>query len=398
MAHFDPAAVDAKAVEEVLRRSAAHLDRIRSTLSVRTSGNIHLFLHADEAAMREATGAQPHWSAFSRGRAIHQPVGFTGAHELAHVVASMLPVPEEAPGPDAFLREGWATAMQKTDRSIDLHDWASVAARTGRLPSPRALRKAWPEGPVTDVHPYHVAGSFCGWLLERVGARKWKRVYVRPDAMRAVTDKTWEAWETQWFRWLLQREVEEDTEIAIRRWLRLPVERGPDELPSSRRRALSLAQEPEAWRSVSRGAWKSGDGVLRGDSRGAGWSVLHTEPEFPRGAGLHVQVRLDTASAVMLRLHRRLVVADEAILSTGGCWVTRRGGGGGFEWREVRLVPGRWTDVVLDSEGGRARLWVDGWLVADVEDGFRDVEGAVGLGVRGGRAEFRKPLVRLPAR
>ncbi|MHC4821655.1 MAG: hypothetical protein ACYTDX_08060, partial [Planctomycetota bacterium] len=146
VAHFDPAAVDAKAVEEVLRRSAAHLDRIRSTLSVRTSGNIHLFLHADEAAMREATGAQPHWSAFSRGRAIHQPVGFTGAHELAHVVASMLPVPEEAPGPDAFLREGWATAMQKTDRSIDLHDWASVAARTGRLPSPRALRKAWPEG------------------------------------------------------------------------------------------------------------------------------------------------------------------------------------------------------------------------------------------------------------
>lgn len=386
--HFDPADLTEGWAAWEGRRALEALRRIEATLEIRFEGRAHLFLYRDEEAFRAATGAPREWGGFASGpRSIHVPRGAPLLHEMTHLAAHA--IPGAAGGdPGDLLREGLAAALEGEDHGVPVHSWAAVYLRLGLLPSLAALRRPWPGGPPSGAHPYHAAGSFVARLLETEGATKVKALYAAPDRPEEAVGRGWDALEEEWRTALLARSVTAPEEAVVRRSLGLPGGRLPEVLAAARGEALLPGAPARGWVARRAGAWAAlEDGTLRGEGT-EGWAVLETERNLPAGTALRVRVRVLGAASLLLRVNRREGVADEALLTPGGSHLTLSGGEEGFLRSPVRLLPGRWSDLLLLDEGGAARLYLDGRLLLEAPGGFRGGGGAFGLGVSGGAAEF----------
>jgi hypothetical protein len=141
--------------------------------------------------------------------------------------------------------------------------------------------------------------------------------------------------------------------------------------------------------------WTRTDGILRG-AGGAGWTLLGAEREWRGEFALRVVARAGPGAGLLLRVNRAEGRSDEALLTPGGVGVTLRGGLDGLSRAAVRLVPGRWTEVVLAQEKGTARLYLDGRLVVEAAGAFGPAGGAAAIGVSGGSVEVRSVEVVLP--
>jgi hypothetical protein len=395
--HYDPASVrpaDAAAEADRAREALALLEK---RLDARLDGPAHLFLYRDGEEFRTRTGAPPAWGAFAAGpRSLHVPRGAPLRHELTHLLARRFPGAADR-DPGGLLREGLAVAMQGEDHGVPPSSWAAAYARFGLLPPLASLRERWPEGPPREMHPYNAAGSFVEWLLGAEDLAKVKALYADPGKEREILGRGWEELEAAWRAWLDAREVPDAEEDEIHRGMLLPVGRLPAALARNPGEALFDGRTLAGWKASRAGAWSAAEGVLHGTG-GEGWALLDADREWKGAFALRVVARAGAGGGLLLRVNHAEGRSDEALLTPEGCGVTLGGGAGGFARAPVRLVPGRWTEVVLAQEAGTARLYLDGRLVVEAAGAFGPGGGSAGIGATGGAVDVRAAAVLLPGR
>jgi hypothetical protein len=285
--------------------------------------------------------------------------------------------------------------MEGADRGASVASSAAVYERLGVLPSMGGLRKDWREEPVDGVHPYTAAGAFVGWLLETLGAAKVKAVYAAPDRAEEILGSGWDALEAAWRATLEARVIPQGEEDLIRRHMGLPTDLLPASLAQADRAIHFQGTGLAGWVPRRSGVWVLRDGLLRG-AAGEGWEYLDSDPTWERPACVRATVRLGEGGGLMLRVNRREGASDEALLTGEGCLLTVKGGQEGFARAAVRLVPGRWTEVLLAQDRGTARLYLDRRLVLEAKDAFGAGRGGVALGYQGADVEIRDAAVLFP--
>jgi hypothetical protein len=378
--HYDPATVPRATADAEAARAREALAALERLLEVRLDGPAHLFLYADAADFRARTGAPAAWGAFAEGpRSLHLPPGAPLRHELAHLLARRIPGAAER-DPGGLWREGFAVALEGSEHGVPLAAWAATYRRVGLLPALGPLRERWPTGAPDGPNPALAAGAYVGWRIATEGLAAVKAVYGgrSPEGDR----------EAAWHAALDGTEVGDAAADAVHRSLGLPEGRAPAALlDPARGEVLAAAPDLAGWRPGSRKAWAAAEGTIRG-SAGEEWEFCAADREVRGPFALRAEVRVSAGASVALRCNRTAGGSDEAILAPDGIRVTVRGSADGLR-SPARLVPGRWTSVLVTQEGGRARVHLDGRVVLDAPGAFGPGGGGAGLGVRGGTAEFR---------
>jgi hypothetical protein len=378
--HFDPATVPRATAEAEARRAREALAALERLLDLHLDGPAHLFLYADAADFRARTGAPAAWGAFAEGpRSLHLPPGAPLRHELAHLLARRIPGAAER-DPGGLWREGFAVALEGSEHGVPVAAWAATYRRLGLLPALGPLRERWPTGAPDGPNPALAAGAYVGWRIAEEGLPAVMAIYGgrAPEGDR----------EAAWHAALDGTAVEDAAADAVHRSLGLPLGRAAAAyLDPARGEPLPVPADLAGWRPGNRKAWTAAEGSIRG-SAGEAWEFCAAEREFRGTAALRAEVRAAAGATVVLRLNRTAEGSDDAILAPDGVGVTVRDRAVGVR-SPARLVPGRWTSVLVTQEGGRARVFLDGRAVLDAPGAFGAGGGGVGLGVRGGAAEVR---------
>src|SRR5262249_1518885 len=129
---------------------------------------------------------------------------------------------------DLFATEGLATALAESDQDVPIRSWAAVYRRARRLPDVQELRKSFPEGAPPHVHPYHVAGAFLAYLIERYGLERVKVWYVNSTEAWMAFGATLPQIESDWHAWLDATRVAPKDERHVMERLGLPTEPMPE--------------------------------------------------------------------------------------------------------------------------------------------------------------------------
>lgn len=383
--HYDPDAIDERRRDAAVADIEANLADLEELFAQRFDGRVLAFLYADVADLRRRTGAAGGTVAFSTGtHSLHQAHDFRGPHELTHLLALQFPRDEDS-YEDLFVVEGLATALARVDRDVDVHDWATVYLRVGRMPDLLALRATFPEGAPQGVHPYHVAGSFVGWLIERFGIEKVKGYYVNATEAQHWFGAPARRLERQWLAWLGAREVAPANRrvvlqaLGIEHPLPLALRDAPGEDLLAARSLVGFDAEHAA-------AWTFDGGTLRGEHDGP-WTHLRTRAAAGERVALRARLRLVAGNALKLASNcgeRQ----NEAIFAT---WATYLSAGEGYVGGDsLKLATGVWHDVVLVHERGELSLFVDGARVLHSPSAPSNAAGAVGIAVEKGVVEFAK--------
>ncbi|MFY9341108.1 MAG: hypothetical protein WAT39_01375 [Planctomycetota bacterium] len=378
--HYDAAAVtDAQrsAAAADIEAGFAALERI---LAMRYQGTILVFLYADHADLEKRTGTKA--VAFSTGTvSLHMPHDFRGVHELTHLFALQFPKGEDAVS-DLFVVEGLATMLAEHDENVPIHAWAATCLQAGRLPDLLELRRTFPEGAGKGVHPYHVAGSFVGFLIERFGMAKVKGFYVNSTEAQHWFGKPVRTLEREWRTWLTGQKVADAHRAHVLGKLGISGRL----LPAAIRDAVGIDLLAEkslaAFTADDASKWSFRDGVLRGIHDGP-WTHLHSRRAFGERVAVRARLRVN-GDAVKLQCNRG-ERANEAIFAA---WSTFVSSGGAFAGNDqCKLGPGAWHDVVLIHDGGTCSVWLNGGLVVEAADAPSRVAGAIGIAVEKGTVE-----------
>ena len=218
--HLAPGSIAPEVLGEDVLANVAAFGVLEELLAMELRGRIHVFLYPDADELDRLTGAGT--IAFSTGlSSLHQVHDFRGTHELAHVFATQFP-PHPDGFTDEFVVEGLATGLAELESGAPLHAWCATYGKFGRLPALWELRRTFPELDQEGVHPYHVAGSFVRFLIERFGIERVKRWYVCALEAEAVFGRGFVALEREWLSMLHELEVSREHEDVVRRRLRLP--------------------------------------------------------------------------------------------------------------------------------------------------------------------------------
>lgn len=139
-------------------------------------------------------------------------------HELSHVVAAPMGIPIFHISPKIGLLEGLATAIQKTEMGINVHEWAKTMLLNNDLPDIEKSLGAfsfWKENP-TKV--YYACGSFVDFLIQTEGIEKFKQVY-RGKSFQNVYQKPTSNLIRDWHLFLEQVNVTDEKQKNARVFL-----------------------------------------------------------------------------------------------------------------------------------------------------------------------------------
>src|SRR5688572_18755007 len=360
--HFEPDAITPADLDAAVAANVAALVELEKTLALKYRGRVHFFLYRSIADMTEKTGAGGGTVAFSTGTvSVHQAHDFRGCHELVHIYALQFPPQPDGSGCDGFVVEGLATALAESDEGIPIAAWATAYAKLGVLPdSLQEFRRKWSEGAKPGVHPYHVAGAFVGWLVEQHGIAKVKQWYVDSTEAHRWFGKGFGQLEREWREAVAKRPLAKEQLDHVKRKLGITLEPLPDAWAKAKGKALldakdakSAAKVPASLTAERPDGWKIAGGMLVGANDESGtWSHLATASDHPARIGVRATIRLVRGNAVKLRLsgNRELILA---------VWSSFLSAGAGYVGNDrLKIVPGRWYEVVLVNDGGRARAWL----------------------------------------
>ena len=169
--HYDAASLDAPTLKADVQRNLGFFRYLEKAMRMKYRGRIRIFLYKDMLEMQTFTGSKA--AAFSTGTSsVHQAHDYDDAHEMVHIFALQIPKGDDHVGPGPLFVEGLATTLQEEDNGIAIDDYTAIAYRIGRIPRLVPLRRTFPEGAPAGVHPYHVAGTFMGFLIDRYGIEK----------------------------------------------------------------------------------------------------------------------------------------------------------------------------------------------------------------------------------
>jgi hypothetical protein len=313
------------------------------------------------------------------------PHEFRGVHELTHLFAMQFPRTDDSVT-DPFVVEGLATMLAASDEGVPIHAWAATYARAGRLPDLVALRRTFPEGAPARVHPYHVAGSFLGFLIDRFGIAKVKGFYVSSTEAQHWFGKPVRTLEREWRTWLDGLEVAEDHRAHVLQKLGIATRPLPAGLRDAKGVDLLAAKSLQGFTADDAGKWTFRGGVLRGSHDGP-WTHLQGERTFAGRVAVRARLRVVDGDAVKLQCNRGERV-NEAIFAR---WSTFLSSGGGFAANgEYQLGAGAWHDVVFVHDGGTCTVWVDGVFVLEAGNAPSTEPGRVGIAVEKGTVEVSR--------
>ncbi len=384
--HWRPGAFDEKAVDGDVAANVAALEALEKTLAMRYRGRVHVFLYRDVDEMKRLTGAADGTVAFSTGTvSVHQPHGFRGVHEFVHIYALQFERGADTAGPDLFATEGLATWLAESDEGVPIHAWAAACAKAGVLPASLVeLRRTFPAGCAAGVHPYHVAGSFVGFLVERFGMAKVKKWYVDSTEAHEHLGKGLARLEREWRDFLAKFPLDPAHEKQVMRKLGLELEPMPAAWASAKGTALFDGKSLAGLTPEEAAKWSVKDGLLIG-TNDAPWTHLATTKRFGERIGVRAKLRLASGNALKLRVNGN----REAILAAWSSYATA---GEGFTGNErVKIPVGAWVDLVVVNDGGRARVFLNGVSLFDLPGVWSGAgEGSLALGVEKGVVEVKE--------
>lgn len=383
--HWGAGALEPSVVDADIAANLAALEGLEEKLAMRYRGRVHVFLYRDAEEMKRVTGAGGGTAAFSTGTvSVHQPHDFRGVHEFVHIYALQFEREADTAGPDPFAVEGLATWLAESDQGVPIHAWAAAYARAGVLPALLDLRRTFPEGAGEGVHPYHVAGSFVGFLLDRHGLARVKRWYMDSTEAHACFGEGFARLERAWREFLAGFALAPEHAAHVRARLGLGGEPMPAAWAKAEATPLFDGRSLTGLVAEEAAKWSVRDGLLIG-SNDAPWCHLSTAKSTPATIGVRARVRLVSGNALKLRVNGRF----EAIFAVWSSYATA---GEGFAGNERQKIPlGAWVEIVVVNDAGRARVYLDGTSVFDLADAWAGAgEGSVALGVERGVLEVRE--------
>jgi len=381
--HWDPATVTDAQRDAAAADIDAGVATLERTFDQRYQGTILVFLYADGADLQKRTGTSA--AAFSTGTvSLHVPHDFRGVHELTHLFAMQFPTSEDAVS-DLFVVEGLATMLAESDQNVPIHAWAATYLKAGRLPDLIELRKTFPSGAGKGVHPYHVAGSFVGFLIDRFGMPKVKSWYVNSTEAQHWFGKPVRTLEREWRAWLAEQKVADAHRAHVLARLGLAPRSLPDAVRDGKGFDLLAGGSLAAFDADDASKWSFAKGLLRGSHDGP-WTSLQSKKEF--GERVAVRARLRVSGNAVKQFCNRKAHVNEAIFAS---WSTYVSSGEGFASNdECRLAAGVWHDVVLVHDGTTCSVWLNGVLVVEAGNAPSREGGKVGIAVERGTVEVSR--------
>lgn len=384
--HFVPGAIDDKTLDADVAANVAAFARLEKSLQMTYKGRAHVFLYVDGDDMKRRTGTTGGVVAFSTGTvSVHQPHDFRGVHEFVHIWALQFPRPADASGPDLFVTEGLATILAESDEGVPIQAWAAAYSKANVLPASLVdLRRTFTEGCAPGVHPYHVAGSFVGFLLDRFGIEKVKKWYVDSTEAHEYFGVGFARLERDWRDAVAKAPLDPAHEKHVRKKLGLELEPMPAAWATAPGSALFDGKSLAGLAPEDAAKWSVKDGVLVG-TNDEPWTHLATTKRFGAKIGVRAKVRLVRGNAFKIRV----AGSKEAIFATWSSYATA---GAGFVGNDrVKIPTGKWIDLLVVNDGGRARVSLDGVGVFDSAGIWSDAaDGSLALGVERGLVEIKE--------
>ena len=380
--HYRPDDLDEEALAKVVKINLEQFQQCEKLLQMEYEGRVHVFLYRDIADLQKTTGTQA--VAFATGNvSVHQSIDFKSVHEFTHILALQFPNDEDAVT-DMFACEGLATILAKHDEDVPIHSWAAVYQSRSQLPGLIELRRSWPNGAPARVHPYHVAGSFVGYLIEEFGIEKVKRWYVNSTEAHMEFGKTFRRLERDWHQWLQRRTVEPKHRNHVMAKLGVI----PEKYSSSKVTNLFDGKTLGGLVTDEEAKWKVQDGRLVGSDNNT-WTFISTEREFPTNVGVRLKFKLVDGKAISVRIGGADNSSNHVNLATWATYISYKEGGYlGVE--ELKIEHNKWYQVVLVNDNGTARLYFNDLVIREHDDVFNLSEGTVGIGVEGGTIEVEE--------
>ena len=386
--HYRPDDLDSEELAKVVKLNLNRFDECEKLLQMEYKGRIHIFLYRDVEDLQKTTGVGA--VAFSTGTvSIHQAVDFNSVHELTHIFAVQFPSNEYAVT-DGFACEGLATILAEFDEEIPIHTWAAVYHSKSRLPNLIDLRQSWPDSAPAGVHPYHVAGSFVGYLIQEFGIEKVKRWYVHSTEAHMEFGKTFRRLERDWLAWLNEQTVKPEHQKHILAKLGVI----PEQYSSAKAAKVFDGESLAGLQTDDEANWKAENGLLIGHDENT-WTTIFSKREFPVNVGVRVKFRLVEGKAVSIQLNRNDDNGNHVNLATWATYMSWLNGG--YVPIELKLKTGEWNEVVLVNDNGTGRLYLNEIVVAEHQSAFRLKKGSLGIGVEGGTIEVEEFVTFKPA-
>ncbi|MEK6756337.1 MAG: hypothetical protein AABZ02_09315 [Bacteroidota bacterium] len=181
---YPDSALKGRRLSHIIQLHEFTFDRLARTLRVNPRRKIHTFLYTSAEQKGRLIGAAGTNIAKPWLWQLHLNLSDVEAsfqHELTHVVAAEFGFPLFRIGVNSGLIEGLATALERTRYGEHLHRLAAMVFAVGLDPDMESLFSL---SGFVRAHPdvgYTLAGSFCRYLIDRYGLRRFKLLYRGGD-------------------------------------------------------------------------------------------------------------------------------------------------------------------------------------------------------------------------
>jgi hypothetical protein len=353
--HYRPEDLTPEQLEQCAHENARSFRELEKLLDMRYSGTVHIFLYRDGADLKQRTGSDA--VAFSTGTvSVHQPRDFVSVHELCHIFALQFPrVPDGVS--DIFVVEGLATMLAEHDQNVPIHAWVAAYARARRLPPLWEFRWKWPDMTPPGVHPYHVAGSFVGFLIERFGIAKVKSWYVDATETKSTFGRSFPELEREWREWLSSYPLNPQHEKHVLTRLGLMNAKLPESLAAAPGERLFDGSTLTGLEAEKADRWQVRDGALIGTHDGP-WTAIRSREAFATAEAVRVRFRMQNGGAFKVLLESQGQLTVESIFARWAGYLTCGGGYTGGEG--ARVDDSTWHTAVVTWKDGRLAAYLDG--------------------------------------
>jgi tetratricopeptide (TPR) repeat protein len=167
-------------LEQVVQLHEFYYDQLVKVLRVRPDRKIHTFLYASQEQKGRLIGASGTDFAKPWLRQLHinlSDVDGALRHELVHVLAADFGFPILQVGVNSGLIEGLAVAVDRVQYEEPIHRLAAMVFATGMAPDVSTLFSLSGFIKAPAGVSYTLAGSFCRYLIDRYGMRRFRLLY-----------------------------------------------------------------------------------------------------------------------------------------------------------------------------------------------------------------------------
>jgi hypothetical protein len=167
-------------LEQVVQMHEFFYAQIARVLGIPPGGKIHSYIYTTPAQKGRLIGAASTDISKPWLGQLHINAGDIDAslrHELVHVMAAEFGFPLLKIGVNSGLIEGLATAVERVEYEEPVHRLAAMVYATGAVPDMQSLFSLSGFMKAPAGVSYTLAGSFCRYLIDRYGMRRFKLLY-----------------------------------------------------------------------------------------------------------------------------------------------------------------------------------------------------------------------------